>query len=260
MDIYDSINICKTRNLSKQVDWPCEVFTNFLDHNEGPRNAVFRFIKWFFEHEEQGIVLEHDCLPHPDFFVYCETLLNRYKDDPRVGTISGNSIFLHPKQSNSYIYSIYSLMWGWATWRRVIDQYTLDVNAINRKAFQTIARQVSFSPLERYYMHFILKRIQRHKIQTWDYYLSFCLWKNHMLSISPNKNLIANIGFDRYAENTTNPNSPSANRETYPILPLQFNDRIVFDRQDDYNTFRTFFVEHEPPAYVYFNVLRKKIG
>ncbi|MDE6514841.1 MAG: hypothetical protein K2L03_02270 [Bacteroidales bacterium] len=258
--IYDNINICKTRDLTKQVDWPCEVFTNFLDHNEGPRNAVFRFIKWFFEHEEQGIILEHDCLPHPDFFVYCETLLNRYKDDPRIGTISGNSIFSHPKQSNSYIYSIYSLMWGWATWRRVIDQYTLDVNAINRKEFQTTARQFALTPIEKHHAYFIFKRAKRGKIKTWDYSLGFCLWKNRMLSISPDRNLVTNIGFDRYAANTTNLKSPSANRPVYPILPLQFNDNIVPDRQDDYKYFRTFIVENEPAAYVYFKILLKKIG
>ena len=203
--------------------------------------------------------MEHDCLPHPDFFIYCETLLNRYKDNPRIGIISGSSIFT-TQRLNSYTYTSYSLLWGWGTWRRVIDKYTLDLNDIDRKEFQAIARHRSLSPIERCYMRFIFNHFKKNKIQTWDYPLGFCLGKHRMLSISPDRNLIANIGFDPYAENTTNRHSPSANRPTYPILPLQFNDNIVPDRQNDYNCFRTFIVENEPAAYVYLKIILKEIG
>ena len=199
-------------------------------------------------------------MPHPDFFVYCETLLNRYKDDPRIGTISGISIFQHPKPSYSYTFSFHNLKWGWATWRRVIDRYTLDLKDIDRKALQAMARHFHLTSLEKCYTHSIFNRIKNNEIQTWDYAFDFCIWKSYMLSISPNRNLITNIGFDQYAENTTNRNSLSANRPTYPILPLQFNDNIVPDRQDDYKYFRTFIVENESTAYVYFKILLKEIG
>lgn len=57
----------QTRSLAQKVDWPCQVQTMFLEENLGPSLGPYSFIKWFFTYEEQGIILEHDCLPHPDF-------------------------------------------------------------------------------------------------------------------------------------------------------------------------------------------------
>ena len=47
-----------------------------------------RAITWFFEQVIKGIILEVDCVPHPDFFTYATTLLERYRHDTRVWCIS----------------------------------------------------------------------------------------------------------------------------------------------------------------------------
>ena len=84
-----------------------------------------RAISWFFEQVEEGIILEDDCVPHPDFFTYCATLLERYRNDTRVWSINGSQ-FLHPaesaavfrRQGADYWASSHADSWGWATWRR----------------------------------------------------------------------------------------------------------------------------------------------
>ena len=58
--------------------------TNYSEKNLGCGSGPMTGITWFFNQVETGIVMEDDCLPHPDFFGYCEELLNRYKDDERV--------------------------------------------------------------------------------------------------------------------------------------------------------------------------------
>src|SRR5262245_25939724 len=57
------IEKCKeTRKIAQAIDWDCEVRTRFNETNLncglGPSSAI----SWFFEHEEEGIILEDDCL------------------------------------------------------------------------------------------------------------------------------------------------------------------------------------------------------
>src|SRR5437660_281578 len=55
------------RRIATSVDWPCELVTLFRKTNMGCKRAVSSAISWFFEHEEEGIVLEDDCLPDSTF-------------------------------------------------------------------------------------------------------------------------------------------------------------------------------------------------
>ncbi len=84
--------VMKVRQLiADGVDWPCSLHTLYRDTNLGCKVAVSSALDWFFEKEESGIVLEDDCLPHPDFWGFCSELLHRYADDERVFMISGNN-------------------------------------------------------------------------------------------------------------------------------------------------------------------------
>ena len=249
----------RTRALIKQIDWPCKVQTNFLNINEGPSKAPYHFIKWFFEHEEQGIILEHDCLPHPDFFNYCEILLEKYKFNNKIGAISGSNFVPHT-DINSYTFTIYNHIWGWATWRRVINHYTLDFSNYPYSEFKKLLNNYFNTQIEKIYWSSIFKQIKKGEIPTWDYYLTFCLWRHNFYSISPNKNLISNIGFGKEAINTINPNSPSANMPTSSILPLLFNKLIIENHEEEQKYFKKYILENKPIIYLYLKIFLKKIG
>lgn len=121
--------IKSAREIVSRVDWSCEVKTLFRDKNLGCKEGVSSAITWFFEQEEQGIILEDDCVPHLDFFTFCESLLVRYAGDDRVSVITGNN-FQNGKirGSASYYFSKYIHVWGWATWRRAWKHYQGDIN------------------------------------------------------------------------------------------------------------------------------------
>ena len=70
--------------IETEIDWPCQIERLYSDVNQCCRLAVSRAITWFFEQVEEGIILEDDCIPHPDFFIYCTALLERYRHDTRV--------------------------------------------------------------------------------------------------------------------------------------------------------------------------------
>lgn len=116
-----------TRDIVRQVDWDCEVYTNFRDKNLGCKIAVSSAIDWFFENVEEGIILEDDCLPSFSFFRFCEELLEKYRDDERIMQIGGTNLLSEWQRSDdSYYFSKYGAIWGWATWRRAWQYY--DVN------------------------------------------------------------------------------------------------------------------------------------
>ena len=71
------------------IDWPCEVNTLFQTENLGCSKGVITAINWLFTNEEQGIILEDDCMMQGSFFPFVEELLERYKNDERIGMIDG---------------------------------------------------------------------------------------------------------------------------------------------------------------------------
>jgi hypothetical protein len=81
--------------------------------------AVSSALNWFFEHEEEGIILEDDTVPADSFFSFCELLLRQYRHEKHVSMIAGyNPAANRFESDSSYFFSRYTITWGWATWRR----------------------------------------------------------------------------------------------------------------------------------------------
>ena len=60
----------QTRAVFKHINWDCEVKMLFRAENIGVGRGVSEGISWFFDHVEEGIILEDDCIPHPTFFSF----------------------------------------------------------------------------------------------------------------------------------------------------------------------------------------------
>ena len=178
-------------------------------------------ITWFFENVEQGIVMEDDCLPHPDFFGYCEKLLERYKDDDQVQFI--NSTLYHDrwKCEGSYGFSHYMVTGAWAAWRRTWQGFDLDLLDLNAWKFRKQVLRLTKNRTEANWWYFKVKEIQKDKSKKsyWDYQMQIHLFMNNALTIHPKVNLISNIGFDAEGTHTTY-NNGDGERPVYPILPL----------------------------------------
>lgn len=116
--------------LKTNVDWDCELKILTRETNLGCKIAVSGAIDWFFENEEMGIILEDDCLPSISFFFFCEELLKHYAANEKVMFISGTNLNEEGYQyKESYHFSIYNHVWGWATWRRVWEKYDVKMNS-----------------------------------------------------------------------------------------------------------------------------------
>jgi hypothetical protein len=187
---------CKeTLEIIQQIDWPCELKTLIRKQNLGCKRAVSSAISWFFEHVEEGVILEDDCLPHPSFFPYCEQLLEKYRDDSRVYTIGGNNFQNGVSRgSGSYYFSYYPHIWGWATWKRAWNKYDVSIGDFEPQIMREKLRTVFNSKAEIEYWIKVLSKTKAGNINTWDYQLGYCIWKNGGLSITPNNNIVTNLG------------------------------------------------------------------
>ena len=191
------------RALLADIPWPCEVFRDYAETNLGAKERVASAITWFFEHETDGIILEDDCHPADSFFPFCEELLDRYRDDPRVMVISGDrGLKEDAAMENSYYFSKYMLTWGWATWRRAWQHY--DETLPEWPVFQgEPLRKKCLNDAEHRYWKTRLERVMNGQLDAWDFRWTICCWMQNGLSIIPARNLIQNVGFGADATHTT---------------------------------------------------------
>lgn len=208
--------------IMQNIDWDCEVKTLFREENLGCKCAVSGAITWFFENEEQGIILEDDCLPSQSFFWFCEELLEKYINNDSVYLVSGDSRgpeFINMQED--YGFCKYPMIWGWASWARVWKSYDADLMDWPSLA-NTLPSQISnYQPTIKFW-EATFEKMYHKKIDTWDYQLCFLLLKNKANCIVPRVNLITNVGFGEDATHTLNSNSVAANRKRCEInIPLK---------------------------------------
>jgi hypothetical protein len=211
----------EVRRIATAVDWPCELRTLFRDKNLGCKRAVSSAVTWFFDAEPEGIVLEDDCLPHMSFFPYCDELLARYRDEPEVMCVSGvNFISGSWSPPESYYFSRYSHIWGWASWRRAWQHYDVTMANWNagpsKEALQKLFRH---QPRVARHWHRLFDQVASGRVDTWDYQWFLTCFEHGGLSCLPEVNLISNIGFGKDATHTVSAESKMANLN---VSALQF--------------------------------------
>ncbi len=214
----------RTREVATRVDWPCEVRTLFREQNLGCGRAVSSAITWFFDQEEAGIILEDDCLPHPDFFPFCEGMLARHRHDERVLSVSGNHFLPHALHlAQPYYFSKYVQIWGWATWRRAWRGFDLGLGQRDDAGWMELLDRTHPIKAEADYWKHIYRALRAGLIDTWDFQLMFDGWHRGGLHAAPARNLISNIG---YGPDATHTNFDGTLAEL-PVEPLVLDDTEV---------------------------------
>jgi hypothetical protein len=245
------------RAIIEGVDWPCEVLTNYSAINLGCKVRVSSGLNWVFEQVEEAIILEDDCLPHPTFFRFCDEMLARYRNDKRIGMISGDNFqFGRNRNEDSYYFSKYVHIWGWASWRdRWEDTYDVELKKwpLIRDG-KWLINILGNAKEVRYWSHIFEKTFQG-KVDTWDYQWAFANWIEGRINVMPNVNLISNIGFGKSATHTK-ALGPLANMPNAPmVFPITHPVGFLRNIQADMFTFHRCF--NSP---IYKKVLNKMRG
>ena len=229
----------KTRSVVDSVDWDCEVIKNYSEINLGCKQRVSSGLDWAFSLVEEAIVIEDDCLPNSSFFKFCEEMLQMYRHDRRVMMISGTNMLEEWKSaSQSYHFSYYGGIWGWASWRRAWQYYDIDMSLWADP--QIKARIGDILVDNRQYLHSkqAFDASCDGRIDAWGYRWRFARLIQSGLSIVPSVNLVSNIGFRQDASRTTSGSSPLAEIPTHHLeFPLKFNQFTAVDRDYDRHIF-----------------------
>ena len=224
-----------TREIVKDIGWKCDVKTLYRPKNLGCKNAMSSAIDWFFENEEEGIILEDDCLPSKSFFYYCDTLLEKYRFDTRIRHIAGSNLQRGKKWGNASIYfTNQTHVWGWASWRRVWKEYDKDLNQYNQldipeKLSNIFTDQFVIEEWTKFFT-----QLKANEIDTWDFQLAFLNFFNNGLSVNPNVNLISNIGFRADATHTLAVDSPYANIPLEELWNIKYPTYILPEKKADF--------------------------
>ncbi|MCT0198162.1 glycosyltransferase family 2 protein [Synechococcus sp. CS-1325] len=230
--------VAATRQVIEQeIDWPCQIERLYSEGNQGCRLGVSRAISWFFEQVEEGIILEDDCVPHPDFFPYCATLLERYRHDSRVWCISGDNFQNGQwRGDGSYYFSRYNHCWGWASWHRCWQHYDAELQQWPALRNSGLLESIYEDPLERQYWIDVWQRlVDADQPDTWDYQWTFACLANSGLTALPNRNLVSNVGFGADGTHTTGVREPTVADQG--LGTLKHPSFLLRDAQADRYTF-----------------------
>lgn len=235
----DTIKVEEVRNyIIKNIDWECEVKTLFRDNNLGCKYAVSEAITWFFEHESMGIILEDDCLPSNSFFAFCEHLLNKYMNEEQIMHINGSSFMDLTNNTYSYYFSKYCHMWGWATWKKSWEKYTLNPDCFQRDFM--LMEDLFNTSREKKYWYNIFDKTFKGRVDTWDFQWNYSVWRNRGLAVYPFTNLIKNIGFGLDATHTI-VRHKAFNMTLNDIDYLVHPPRIIINRDLDLEHFNRYY-------------------
>lgn len=212
------IERCKAvRQIVENIDWPCEVHREYSESNLGLKRRISSGLDWVFGLTETAIILEDDCLPHPDFFIFCQMLLERYKEDERIWVITGNNYQNGKSRGEaSYYFSKFGHCWGWASWRRAWKNFDGDLTFWPQWKGSEDFRKKMPDPFEQRYWIDILDRVYKGEINSWAYPWLATLWYHGALTATPRVNLVTNIGIGPDSTHT----HALEDEPGTPVLPL----------------------------------------
>lgn len=191
----DIANVEKCREVVGEIDWLCEVHHLYQEQNLGCDPSEYLSQKWMFQSEKMGVILEDDDVPSLSFFRYCKELLEKYSDDERVYMICGtNSCEIYEASPYDYMFSQIGPITGWATWKRVVDEWQSRVPWLDDPY---TVRQV----LDRYKGALDIRRVLKgfrnnnnSGVAHYETILGASGLVNNQLAVIPKKNMISNIG------------------------------------------------------------------
>jgi len=223
----------QARRVVADIDWDCEVVKDFSDINLGCSERVYSGINQILTQYDRAIILEDDCLPNQSFFVFCEQMLEKYKDDQRIMMVSGmNWAGQWKVNEHDYHFSIFGGVWGWATWRRSWKQLDSEMKLWKESAIRKKIRR-KFGDYKQYWARRYLFNIGFRE-KKWEYQWAFARIANDGLAVFPSKNLITNIGFGADATHTKTLMPLIENLVRQELnFPLRDNDDIRADDQYD---------------------------
>lgn len=194
-DEWNAIKINR-KLYDENIDWNCKVYKLYAEKNFGLYKMGVKKQKLVWNNVDRCIFLEDDILPSTSFFRYCAELLEKFKDDYRINVICGmNHLGVYDKPNTDYFFSRQGSIWGFATWKRVYEQYYdfdyyKDNYVMNLLKKRTKHNKIFWNRILGYRKN----NIYEGHVASTEYFFEFGIYGHNQLQIVPAKNLISNLG------------------------------------------------------------------
>ena len=244
-NMTDRARTYQTRSVI-QPAWPCQLHTFWQDEHLGKSEMMFRAMQWFFEQEEEGVILLEDSVPSYDFFPYCEELLSRYRNNEHIFSIGGTYLRHRSRKrynkrlrkgGASYFFSAYGTSWGFATWKNRWQDFTLSMDQYNSENFQKITAPYHMTKKQRIYWIRRFNILKKYNVSYWDYQINLHIWSHQGFCITPYLNLVTNIGFKKQEKRRVR----HLKKNAYPIMPLSHPEEQKQNFREDRYMFKHIF-------------------
>jgi hypothetical protein len=221
--------------VEKTIDWPCQVTRDFAPENLGCGRRLSSGLTAAFELLGEAIVIEDDIVPHPDFFAFCTTHLERHRHDAHVHALCGfNPLNRYQPSRGPAVASLHNSIWGWASWQRSWKDYRFDMADWNDPAVQTTVRAYIDDDLLYGFYRQGFDDTASGRLDSWDFQWSFTMMKQRRLALTSTVNFIQNTGFHGDATHTHSEPAWFRGLRTAPAVPAdQRHSLTIPDRRHD---------------------------
>ncbi len=193
----DAESVNQTINLIKSKEKNKDRYI-FRNENLGCKTAVKMALDWFFEINEFGIILEDDCMPSEEFFMFCSAMNKKFIHNKKVFCIQGNRFSERSKLNGFIDLSINFYMWGWATWRDRWKPWSINNLDVSKLEVKNLFNNRTFNM----YWEQIRMECTQGKFNSWGYPTALYCLSNEFVNVVPPMNLVVNDGFDMDATHT----------------------------------------------------------
>ncbi|WP_051195119.1 CDP-glycerol glycerophosphotransferase family protein [Pseudobutyrivibrio ruminis] len=252
-DHPDDKTLCKEcRDIVSNIDWECQVKRIYSDVNMGCGKRPATGITEVFCHEDSAIIIEDDCVPTNDFYIFCQEMLERYKDDERIFSVSGMSFGLKDNSAD-YYFTYLNNTWGWATWKRAWEDYDYELQEYP-KVVETdyLYKLYNDRMIANFWYRWFDECYSGKITSSWDHQFLFSSFLKKRLHIYPSYNLVRYTGFNSAAThcNTVDEDSRLAietNKTDRMCFPIKHPQNIARNKDLEMIQLKDlFFIKEEP--------------
>lgn len=218
-NLEDIKRVNEIRKFINRINTKTLIKKKFNQSNLGCKKNNVEAINWFFKNEKNGIIIEDDCIPKINFFWFASKMLKKYRYNKKIYCISGSNFQEKRIDKFTYYFSKYNHCWGWATWKNRWIKNDSDIKFWPKYKKSSTWKNFHKNIIEKKYWQKIFDKCYEKKIDSWAYPWTLSVWKKKGLTVTPNFNLVKNIG---YGPNSTN--------SKFNFEPIKYKNKTKFKK------------------------------
>lgn len=228
----------KIEEIIHTIDW-CKTEVITSKENKGLARSISEGVSYMFESCDAVIVVEDDCIVHPQFMEYMINALEFYVNKENVFSVSGycEPIRIEKDEYDSYFTGRISSL-GWGTWKNRWDGFELDY-----KLFSRIKKDKELSERLSIWGQDLETTVIANLSGNADSWAVFWALKSIITgggNLAPFKSLVDNIGFDGSGIHSGDKKPEYILQERDEYIDLNFPPDVMF-REDVINKMKDYY-------------------